>query len=145
MQAGSERVLRHLDAVARAVDTRPTPALAPAADTPATGVITPAVRRRPSKPESPAAVPGSGSTWQVRPARPANPHLFHPTDIDATPERIERLLDELALRGSDPRPTGTMITMDLSSVLKKRKKKMNKHKYKKRLKMTRALRKSLNK
>jgi hypothetical protein len=129
---GADDVLQRLDRTARALVVGEPPTTSAGAVASAAVPVWPAVR--------------SGA-W------PADLDLLHPTDASATVERVTRLLDRMTSRPPAPAPAPLLLPspeattpgLALSSVLKKRKKKMNKHKYKKRLKMTRALRKSLNK
>ena len=147
---GSERVLRQLEATAAlARAPEPEASAAAAGATPAAPSVTVG-----SATELVLEVP-----TRVRVSRTAQLDLLQPSDVDATVERIEQLLDRMAAASSASLATETSLSVvpvvlpgtpstgraEMSSVLKKRKKAMNKHKYKKRLKMTRALRKSLNK
>ena len=109
-------------------------------------VLVPVPRSAAEATSSPGQTPSIG----IRVARVAELDLRHLNNTEVSMARLDEMLEALAEAAASPATAlpssdAAVERYELSSVLKKRKKKMNKHKYKKRLKMTRALRKSLKK
>ena len=132
MRKGADHILKQLDVAAtRAAEGT---------------VLVPVPRSAAEATSSPGQTPSIG----IRVARVAELDLRHLNNTEVSMARLDEMLEALAEAAASPATAlpssdAAVERYELSSVLKKRKKKMNKHKYKKRLKMTRALRKSLKK